>query len=306
MKNLHPDVAKYLQVVRSRPSAHTLSIEELRRDIDKLRDVYSPEPVHKIEDRCIPGPAGNIRVRIYTPEGNGPFPLIVFYHGGGWCIGSLNGYDGICASLTNRIPAIVLSADYRMAPENTFPAAVEDCYAALEYAAKYATTFNVDPRRIAVMGDSAGANLAAAISIKARENNSPKIAFQILVYPATNLFKLDTESYRLFGKGYDLDSEMVEMFRSYYTPDKEDRKNPYASPALAKDLKGLPPTLLITAEFDPLRDDGKIFAEKLKKACVPVKYRLYKGTIHGFLSFITFEAAQKAFNEIADTFRKNV
>jgi acetyl esterase len=298
MKKLCPEIAGYLKAVRSRPPAHTLSIKELRRDIDKLRDFYPPEPVKRIEDRNIPGTAGDIRVRIYTPEGKGPFPLVVFYHGGGWCIGSLNGYDGICAILTNKIPAVVLSVDYRLAPENVFPAAIDDCYSALKYAASAVSALNADPNHIVVMGDSAGGNLAAAVSVKYKNENGPRIASQILVYPATNLLHLATDSYRLFGKGYDLDREMIEMFRSYYIPDKKDWGNPCASPALAKCLKGLPPTLLITAEFDPLRDDGKRFAEKLKKAGVPVKYSLYKGVIHGFLSFTTFHASQKAFDEI--------
>lgn len=303
MKNLHPEVAGYLKSVRSKPPAHTLSINELRRDIDRLRDLYPPRPVHKIEDRKIPSPAGDIKVRIYTPEGKGPFPLIVFYHGGGWCIGSLNGYDGICAIITNRVPAIVLSVDYRLAPENGFPAAIDDCYLALKYAANTASALNADPDRVVVMGDSAGGNLAAAVSIRSKNEDGPCIAFQILVYPATNLLHLSTDSYSLFGKGYDLDSEMIEMFRAHYLPDKKDRENPYASPALARSLKGLPPTLLIAAELDPLRDDGKLFAGKLKKAGVPVKYSLYRGVIHGFLSFTAFRAAQKAFDEIAGAFR---
>lgn len=303
MGRLCPEVARYLKAVRSRPPAYLLSIKELRRDIDKLRDFYPPEDVHKIEDRSIPGPAGNIKVRIYTPKGNGPFPLVVFYHGGGWCIGSLNCYDGICAIIANRTPAVVLSVDYRLAPENIFPAAIDDCYSALKYAANRATALDADPARIIVMGDSAGGNLAAAVSIKSKNENGPRIASQVLIYPATNISNLATKSYRLFGEGYDLDREMMDMFISHYLPDKKDRKNPYASPALAKCLKALPSALLITAEFDPLRDDGKRFARKLKRVGVPVKYSLYKGVIHGFLSFTTFRASQKAFDEIAGFIR---
>lgn len=303
MAYIDPQVAQYLSIVRSRPPAHLLSIEELRKDIDKIRDYYPPEPVNKIEDRNIPGPEGNIRVRIYTPKGKGLFPLIVFYHGGGWCIGSVDGYDGICAAIANRVPAVVLSTDYRLAPENPFPAAVEDCYAALEYAAGSAESLNADAGRIIVMGDSAGGTLAAVASLKAKEENGPKIYFQVFLYPSANLADLDTESFRIFGKGYDLDREMIEKFRACYIPDKKDRANPYASPALAADLKGLPPTLLITAELDPLRDDGMKFAKKLKEAGVPVKHSMYKGVIHGFISFATFHAAQKAFDEIAHTLR---
>ena len=193
LRRLCPEVAEYLKAVRSRPPAHLLSIKELRRDIDKLRDFYPPEPVHKVEDRDIPGLAGKIRVRIYTPEGKGPFPLAVFYHGGGWCIGSLNGYDGICAIIANKIPAVVLSVDYRLAPENSYPAAFDDCYSALKYAADAASTLNADPSRIAVMGDSAGANLAAVVSLKSKLESGPRINLQILVYPATNLSRMDSE-----------------------------------------------------------------------------------------------------------------
>lgn len=305
-KNIDPQVAEYLDAVRAKPPAYLRSIEELRKDIDKIRDFYPPETVKNIENMDIPGPAGKIPIRIYTPEGKGPFPLVVFYHGGGWCIGSLAGYDGICAALTNRIPAVFVSAGYRLAPEDPFPAAVEDCYAALEYAAKNAASFNADPGRITVMGDSAGANLAAVTSIKSKKEGGPHITFQVLLYPAVNLFRQETESYRLFGKGYDLDKELINMFRAHYIPDRQNRTNPYASPALAKDLKGLPPALIITAEFDPLRDDGKEFAGMLKKAGVRVKHSLYKGVIHGFMSFTAFHAAQKAFDEVADAFDRCV
>lgn len=298
-----PEIAGYLKHVRSRPPAHLLSIKQLRKDIDKLRDVYPPKPVGKIEDLKIDGPAGKIPVRIYTPEGKGPFHPLVFYHGGGWCIGSIDGYDNICAELTNRVPAVVFSIDYRLAPEHHFPAAVDDCYAALKYIANNSSRFNAEAGRLAVMGDSAGATLAAAVSLKSKAENGPRIALQILVYPATDLSRNDSESYRLFGKDYDLDKELIEIFKTHYMPDKKEWINPYASPLLAKDFKGLPPALIMTAEFDPLRDDGAEFAKKLEEAGVPVKYSLYKGVIHGFLSFVTFHSAQRAFDEISQTLR---
>jgi len=303
-KNMDPQVAEYLRTVRSHPSAHLHSIEKLRLDLDKLRDYYPPEPVKKIDNINIAGPAGNIPLRIYTPEGKGPFPPVIFYHGGGWCIGSVNGYDSVCTALANKIPAVVFSVGYRLAPEDPFPAAVEDCYAALEYVAKNSASFNTNPDRLVVMGDSAGGNLAAVISIKAKEENGPRIKQQILIYPAANLSCLDIGSYRLYGKDYDLDKEMIEKFRSYYVPHEKDWTSPYVSPGLAKNLKGLPPTFMITAEFDPLRDDGKEFAERLKKAGVAIKHSLYKGVIHGFLSFTTFHAAQKAFDEIRENLIK--
>lgn len=301
-RGIDPEVAKYLKIVRSRPPVYRLSIEQLRKDIEGLREHYPPEPVKRVENISIPGPAGDIPARVYIPEGKGPFPLVVYYHGGGWCIGSLDSHDNICTALANRIPSIVLSVGYRLAPEDPFPAAIDDSYAALQFAARSAARLNADPDRIAVMGDSAGGNLAAAVAIKSGEENGPRIAFQALIYPATNLSRLTTESYRLFGNGYDLDRELIDIFMAYYIPDKRDRTDPRASPALAKDLKGLPRTLVITAEFDPLRDDGKEFADKLGRAGVQVKYSCYKGVIHGFLSFTTFHSAQRAFDEIASSF----
>ena len=298
---LDPQVAQYLKAVRSRPPAYLLSVEELRRDIDQIKKYYPPEPVKNIKDILINGPDGKIAIRIYTPGGKGPFTPVVFYHGGGWSIGSLNSHEGICASLANKAKAAVFSVNYRLAPEDPFPAAVDDCYAALEYVNDNAASFNADPGRMIVMGDSAGGNLAAVVSMKAKEEGGPKIALQVLVYPATNMKDLVTSSYKRFGKGYDLDKKMIAKFRDLYILNKKDIVDPRASPFFAKDLKGLPPTLLITAECDPLRDDGKKFASKLKKAGVPVKYIMYKGVIHGFLSFTTFHVAQKALSEIART-----
>lgn len=297
---LDPEVKQYLKLVRSRPPAHLLSIEELRHDIDSIKKHYPPEPVKKIEEIAITGPAGKIRVRLYTPDGKGPFQPVVFYHGGGWSIGSLDSHEGVCTALTNRSGAKVFSIDYRLAPENPFPAAVEDSYAALKYVSANALSLDIDSDKLVVVGDSSGGNLAAVVSIKAKEENGPKIVLQVLIYPATNMKDLDTPSYKRFGEGYDLDKGMIMKFLDCYVPDKSNLADPRISPALSKDLKGLPPALFIAAECDPLKDDGKRFAEKLKTAGVPVKYSLYKGVIHGFVSFTTFHAAQKAIKEIAD------
>jgi acetyl esterase len=301
-EKLDPQVAQYLNTVRSRPPAHLLSIETLRGEIDKIGDHYPPEPVGKIEDVDMPSPSGNIPLRVYSPEGKGPFPPVVFFHGGGWCIGSVAGYDGFCSVLTNRVPAVVFSVGYRLAPEHPFPAAIEDCYVALGYIAKNAANFNADPGRLAVIGDSAGGTIAAVMSIKSKKEGGPKIALQVLIYPATDLSHTDSASYKLFGEGYDLDKRMIEIFRSHYLPDKKEWVNPYVSPMLAKDLRGLPKALIITAEYDPMRDDGIEFAARLKKSGVPVRHSMYKGVIHGFLSFTTFHAAQRAFDEISRAF----
>ena len=218
----------------------------------------------------------------------------------------MNGYDNVCAALANRIPAVIFSTGYRLAPEDPFPAAVDDCHAALEYIAKNAGRFNADPGRLAVRGDSAGANLAAGMSLKSKEEGGPRIALQVLIYPATDISRMMSVSYLLFGNGYDLDIGLIKKFRLNYLPDKRDWLDPRASPALAKDFEGLPPALVITAEFDPLRDDGKEFADKLKRSGVPVRYSMYKGVIHGFLSFTTFTTAQKAFDEISSAFKSGI
>lgn len=299
-EDLDTEVAGYLRHVRSRPPAHLLSIAELRRDIDRLKDFYPPRPVGAVENIEIPGPAGKIPLRIYIPEGKGPFTPVVYFHGGGWCIGSLDSCAGACAELAYRIPAVVFSAGYRLAPEHPFPAAVDDCYAALKYAAAHAARFGASPERLAVMGDSAGGNLAAVICLKSAREGGPHIDKEVLIYPATDLSRNDFLSYRLFGKGYDLDREMIGMFESNYLRGGQDRTDPYVSPALAEGLESLPPTLIIAAEYDPLRDDATEFTDKLKKAGVSVKCSVYKGVIHGFTSFTSFRAAQKAFDEIMD------
>ena len=243
------------------------------------------EEVAKVENRKIPGPAGEIPVRIYTPAGSGPFPILVFYHGGGWTIGDLDTHDAACRSLTNGARCVTVSVDYRLAPEHKFPAAVEDCYAATFWAAEHARELGGDPSRLAVGGDSAGGNLSAVISILARDRRRPAIKFQLLIYPATDA-ALDTYSHKTFTD-YFLTDEAVRYLWGCYLRDDADKKDPLASPALAKNHQGLPPALIITAEFDPLRDEGEAYGEKLRKAGVPVTVTRYDGMIHGFFGMAT-------------------
>ena len=244
-----------------------------------------PEMLEKparIENRKIPGPAGEIPVRIYTPEGKGPFPILVFYHGGGWVICDLDTHDGPCRYLTNHARCVTVSVDYRLAPEHKFPAGVEDCWAALKWVAANAASLNGDPKRIAVGGDSAGGNLSAVIAQLARDAAGPKLVFQLLIYPATEA-ELDTYSHKTF-RDYFLTAESIKWFWGHYLRTDADRKDPRAAPALTKDLKGLPPALVITAEFDPLRDEGEAYGERLRAAGVPVTITRYDGMIHGFYS----------------------
>ena len=259
-----------------------------------------PVPVAKVEEMTIPGPAGEIPIRVYWPTADGPLPVLVFYHGGGWVIGNLDTSDSLCRMLSNRAPAVVVSVDYRLAPEHRFPAAVDDSYAALEWVSRNAARLNVDPSRIAVGGGSAGGNLAAAVALMARDRAGPGLAYQVLIYPATNLLDLTTASHRNFADGYGLTREHIEFFRDSYLPEVPDRRNPYASPLLAESLEGLPPAIVITAGFDVLRDEGIAYAERLEAAGVPTILANYPSMIHGFVTMDRlFGEAEQAIDEAA-------
>ncbi len=263
----------------------------------------APQEVGKIENRSIPGPAGDIPVRIYTPSGNGPFPLLVFYHGGGWVIGDLDTHDNACRALTNGARCVTVAVDYRLAPEHKFPAAVDDCYAATAWAVEHASELGADPSKVAVGGDSAGGNLAAVVALAARDRGKPKLAFQLLIYPATD-GALDTYSHKTF-KDYFLTDGAVRYFWGHYVRGEADKRDPLASPALAKSLRGLPPALIITAEFDPLRDEGEAYGEKLRAAGVPVTTTRYNGMIHGFFTMTgVLDQGKKAIEEASSALRK--
>jgi acetyl esterase len=240
-----------------------------------------PEPVASIVDKAIPGSAGDIPVRIYTPEGNGLFPLVVYFHGGGWVIGDLEVVHGLCTVLTNRAHAVVVSVDYRLAPEHPFPAAVDDCYTATKWVADNAALLNGDVERIAVAGDSAGANLAAVVSLMARDQGNPPLLYQLLIYPATDV-RYDSPSYRENGDDYFLTTDLMKWFHRHYLAGKGDADDWRASPLSAPDLSGLPPAHVITAEFDPLRDEGEAYAARLSDAGVEATAERYDGQIHAF------------------------
>jgi acetyl esterase len=264
----------------------------------------APEAVQKVENRTIPIEGAEIAVRIYTPEGEGPFPVLVYYHGGGWVIGNLETVDVPCRMLANRAGCIVVSVDYRLAPEHKFPTAAEDAYAAVQWVAEHAVEIGADPGRIAVGGDSAGGNLAAVVSLMAREQGGPSLAYQMLFYPVTN-HSYDTDSYRENAEGYFLTKNTMIWFWNHYLRDEMDGQHPYASPLLAEDLSGLPPALVITAGFDPLRDEGEAYAERLKAAGVPVEATRYDGMIHGFIWMPGVLAASRdAINRAANALKE--
>lgn len=267
--------------------------KELQRTPEKYRKVRNsglrmvagtPVEVAGVRNMTLPGPAAPIPVRIYTPKGSAPpYPVVLYYHGGGFVMGNLDTHDNLCRALAGTTPAVVISVDYRLAPENRFPAAVDDAYAALAWASRNAALFRGDAERIAVAGDSAGGNLAAVISQLARDRKGPAIAAQVLIYPTLDMAHLNTESYEFFKEGYLLTRKGIDWFLDQYVPNRGDRMNPMASPILARDLRRLPSAIVVTAQFDVLRDEGETYARKLKEAGVAVTLVRYKGMIHGFL-----------------------
>jgi acetyl esterase len=302
---LHPQVKKALDAMTAAgPPLHQLSPQEGRKAILAMRATTGePEPVGKVEDRTFHGPGGQLPVRIYTPNGRGPFPVLVYFHGGGWVVGAIDTVDASCRALTNLAGCIVVSSGYRLAPENKFPAAAEDAYAAVQWASLHVASFHGDPSRIAVGGESAGANLAAVAAIMAQERGTPALALQLLLYPVLN-YAFDTPSCKENAEGYFLTTEMMQWFWKQYLNTDADGQNPYASPLQVKRLKGMAPAAIFTAEFDPLRDDGAMYAAKLREGGVPVQYKCQEGLIHGYMGMASVvEPAKKARDDAAAALR---
>ncbi len=247
-------------------------------------------PIHRVEDRTIPGPAGALAVRIYHPSDAANLSALVWFHGGGWVLGSLDNGDFPCRQLANDANCVVVSVDYRLAPEYCFPAAIDDCLAATQWVAVAAEELGIDAARIAVAGDSAGANLAACVAYRAREEG-PQLVYQLLIYPVTDA-DFARPSYVENGTGYRLTQDDMQWFWDCYTPDRADRTNPAVAPIHATDLAGLPPAHVITAEFDPLRDEGEAYAAALQAAGVPTEAIRYDGLIHGFYVLPTAEPVE--------------
>jgi len=240
-------------------------------------------PMAHVEDRLIPGPASEIPIRLYYPSLDRPLPIVVYYHGGGWVIGSIADWDRTCRSLAAASGCIVASVDYRLAPEHKFPAPADDSYTAFHWVATHAAEVGADPARIAVAGDSAGANLATAVCLMARDKKAHQPAFQLLVYPVVDVDDA-SPSMSENAEGYFLTRAGMRKFWDFYLASPADGQSPYASPAKAN-VAGLPPAFVITAEYDPLRDQGEAYAAKLKSAGVPSECKRYAGAIHAFFSF---------------------
>jgi acetyl esterase len=237
-------------------------------------------PLHAVEDRAVRGPAGQIPIRVYRPSASESLPVLVWFHGGGWVLGGLETHDGHCRQLSEALDAVVVSVDYRLAPEAPFPAAVEDCVAAWEWVTTHAADVHGDRRRIAVAGDSAGGNLAAVTCLVARDAGLLPPRFQLLVYPVTD-HEFERPSMVENAVGYGLETEHMRWFYGHYTPDARTAADWRVSP-LRADVHELPPALVITAEYDPLRDQGEAYARKLEAAGIPVKAYRAAGLFHGF------------------------
>lgn len=303
---LHPQAQSFLDKIAAAgvPPVEALSLEELRMAIAWRRSYAGrPEATAKVEDRTLVSPAGELALRVYTPEGQAPFPVLVFLHGGGWATGDLDTMDTPLRALTNRAGCVIVSVDYRLAPEHKFPAAIEDAYTATCWVAKNASAVQGDPARIAIGGDSSGGNLAAAVALMARDRGEPSLIYQLLLCPVTN-HDFNTASYQENGDRYLLTKNSMMWFWNHYLKDEDDGRNPYASPLQAQDLSGLPPALVITAEYDPLRDEGEAYAARLQKAGVSVVTKRYEGMIHGFFEMAALlDTAGLAIEDAAQALR---
>ena len=280
---LHPDYEAMLAAMEELDGPKIIEMQVAdARAMYRMMQPAADTPVVNVETTAIDGPGGEIPLRVYTPsEVDAPPPIAMMFHGGGWVIGDLETADGQSRELCAGAGCVVVSVDYRLAPEHRFPAAVEDCFAATRWASENAAALGGDPARLAVIGDSAGGNLAAVVALLARDAGGPDIAAQVLVYPVTDGVRFETASYRDCAEGYMLTAEAMHWFWDKYA-DPGERSDFRASPALAADLSRLPPALVMTAEYDPLRDEGEAFAKALEAAGNTVECVRFDGFLHGF------------------------
>jgi acetyl esterase len=303
---LDPQVNKILQETAALglPAYQDLSPAEARKQMLVLAPPVDPLlSVKRVEDRIIPGPDGEIAIRLYYPLGDPPFAILVFFHGGGWVIGDLDTHHGVCHALAKTSGCLVVAVDYRLAPEHRYPAAVEDAYAAVTWVAENSAGIQADPNRLAVGGDSAGGHLAAVVALMARDLKGPRIDLQILIYPITD-YNFNTPSYIENKEGYMLTRDLMKWFWNHFIEDQSQANDPYVAPLRAENLGDLPPALIITAEYDPLRDEGEAYGKRLQKAGVKVTLSRYPGMIHAFIRMTSrLDKANEALDEIAGRLR---
>jgi acetyl esterase len=282
-----PQIQALLDLRATLPPLHTLSVADAREQMAAraIPGLRIPE-VASVVNRDMQGPAGSLPLRIYTPFGKGPFPLMVFFHGSGFVVCSLDTHDAMCRNLCEGGGCVVVSVDYRLAPEAKFPAAPDDCLAATRWAVANAGALGTDPSRVVVAGDRAGGNLAAVTALRARDEGGPALLGQLLIYPVTDYVTPGTPSMAENADGYGLTRQGMAWFWDHYLADPSQAAHPHASPLRSNNLSGLPPALVMTAEYDPLRDEGEYYGQALQAAGVPTEIARWDGMNHGFFFFV--------------------
>jgi len=282
-----PQIQALLDKGTGVPATHTLPVDVARAQYEaRIALMTAPADVAGVREQTIDGPGGSLRIRIYTPHGTGPFPLLVFFHGSGFVLCSLDTHDGMCRNLCSGARCVVASVDYRLAPEHKFPAGIDDCLHATRWAAAHAAELGGDAHRMAVGGDSAGGNMAAVTALRLRDEGGTALCGQLLLYPVTDYHTPGTASYEENAEGYGLTRDTMKWFWAHYLNDASEGVHPHASPLRSPDLSRLPPALVITAEYDPLRDEGELYAKKLRAAGVPAIQTRYDGVNHGFMFWV--------------------
>jgi acetyl esterase len=304
---LHPQAQTLCDLVNAMggASASDEQLQEARDGLAMLTAGGAGEaaPVAHVDDRVVPGPHGDIPVRAYRPSDEPNLPVFVWLHGGGWTLGSVDVHDPITRTIANRAGCIVVSVDYRLAPEHPYPAPLDDAFAAIQWVGAHAADLGGDPERIAIGGDSAGGNLSAVCALLARDAGAPTLALQVLVYPVTD-HGFATGSYRDNGAGYLLEAKQMRWFYDCYTRGGADPADWRISPLRAPSLAGVAPAIVVTAEFDPLRDEGNAYARALDGAGVPTMLREYPGMIHAFFGLpVAFDDAEVAFDDVVKALR---
>lgn len=307
---LHPQATAFLDLLSrlQSPPMESLPLDVTRRALILGSAVkLVPAKLARMETRTIPGPGGSdLKIRIYWPAGQAPSAACLYFHGGGWVLNNIDTHDDLVQRLTEASGCMFVSVDYRLAPEHKYPAAVEDAYCALNWVTQHAAELQIDPHKIAVSGDSAGGNIAAALCLMTRDRGGPAVTFQALIYPITDC-DFERPSYRDNADGYFLTTAQMIWFWNHYVLSAEQMREPYASPIRATSLRGLPPALILTAEYDPLRDEGEAYAAALREAGVPTEAHRYDGMIHAFLKRVDqFDTALEAIKLIGDTLKERL